>query len=398
MDTNNEVAQSKKNVSIIILVCLSILIAIASLVVVIISFNANAKANKKTARFIDDQLERQAEQEEKENEYVEDGFMVMDQYEIRSTTHISDAYISGDDSSLSAEDKETLDLAKKVIDKVIKPDMTDFEKEFAIYKWIKTNIGHGTSTVVALPNAEGNDFTPGGVLRTRNAVCVGYATTFRMFMQMFGMECHIVHNESHSWDLLKLDDGEWYHIDIYSDAGTSGYKNFNMSDSICRAGHEWDASSLPEAKGTKYTLAVQKNKKIKNIYAVPKYIKKAIDKKDYSLYFSFEEKLKEEDLPVADVLITQITSALAMNGMDSYWITGAWVDDKDTGYILSVFIEDYNATEAPATNISGEKGRKMTNAVNEAFGTALEYDAQEVVGEEIVPEGIEGAGEEVEEN
>ena len=56
-----------------------------------------------------------------------------------------------------------------------------------------------------------------GVLKYHNAVCVGYATTFRMFMQMMGIECKVEHNTEkfHSWDVVKID-GDWYITDIYS--------------------------------------------------------------------------------------------------------------------------------------------------------------------------------------
>ena len=50
-------------------------------------------------------------------------------YVIRSTENISDAYKSGDRSGLTDKEKETLDMAEKVIKEVIKPEMSDFEKE-----------------------------------------------------------------------------------------------------------------------------------------------------------------------------------------------------------------------------------------------------------------------------
>ena len=64
-----------------------------------------AVQNRKVSEYIDRQLERQAEEAKRENQYVEDGYQVGGQYEIRSTAHISDAYLSGDAGQLSAEDK-----------------------------------------------------------------------------------------------------------------------------------------------------------------------------------------------------------------------------------------------------------------------------------------------------
>ena len=60
--------------------------------------------------------------------------------------------------------------------------------------------------------------------------------------------------------------------------------------------------------------------------------------------------------------------------MDNYSISAAWVDGGDLGYILSIFITDYNDMgDVTSNNISQEVGSKITNKVNEAFGTSLEY-------------------------
>ena len=356
--------ENKKTIHLVILIVLCICVAAGSLAFGVVSYTAEKKANKKIARYIDDQLERQAKEEEQLTNYQEDGYKVMDEYEIRSTTNISDAYISGDDSQLSDDDKETLKLAKDIIDEVIKPDMSNFDKELAIYKWLCKNINHGQSTTITMPTASGSDFTPQGVLRSHQAVCVGYATTFRMFMQMFGMECHIVHNDYHSWDLVKLDDDEWYHVDVYSDAGSALYSNFNMTDASFQSSHDWDTSSLPAAVGTKYSIAVQRNKQIKDIYAVPKKIKKAIDKKKYPLFYSFEKKLTQDDMAEADVMIAQVQSALAEAGMDSISLSAAWVDGGDLGYILSIYISDYSESgDTQKSTVSQEIGSKITEKV-----------------------------------
>ena len=140
------------------------------------------RQNDKVNSFISGQLARQADEMKKENTYQEDGFKVGEQYEIKSTKAISDAYISGDESKLSEEDKKTLKMAKDILKKIIKKDMTGYEKEEAVYSWMFKNIGQGDSSVVSMPGTTGENYTPSGVLTGRTAVCVGYATTFRMFM------------------------------------------------------------------------------------------------------------------------------------------------------------------------------------------------------------------------
>ena len=85
--------------------------------------------SQKVGQFIDDQLEKQAQEAEKKNTYQEDGFIVGEEYEIRSTKAISDAYLKGDDSALSEDDKETLKLAKNILEKETKKCKNNYEKE-----------------------------------------------------------------------------------------------------------------------------------------------------------------------------------------------------------------------------------------------------------------------------
>ena len=62
---------------------------------------------------------KKAVPDENENK-KEDDIAIDGQYVIKSTKQISDAYISGNKDDLSEEDKETLDMASKIIDKIIK--------------------------------------------------------------------------------------------------------------------------------------------------------------------------------------------------------------------------------------------------------------------------------------
>ena len=66
---------------------------------------------------------------------AEDDVVIAHEFTIRSTLQISDAYKNGTADSLSDKDKETLDMAKDVLSKIIKDGMTDYEKEEAVYLW-----------------------------------------------------------------------------------------------------------------------------------------------------------------------------------------------------------------------------------------------------------------------
>lgn len=345
----------------------------------------------KVSQFIDDERAKEAEELEQTSDYQEDGYKVMDEYEIRSTTQISDAYKNGDTSGLSSEDKETYDEAVAVLDEILKDGMSDYEKELAIYDWMVENIGHGSSHTITLPGDNSESFTPHDVLQNHSAVCVGYATTFRLLANMIGLDVHIVHNEYHSWDMVQLDDGEWYQVDIYSDVGGTKYRNFNMTDEVARNGHDWDGSSLPEAKGTKYSYAVQNAQSLDDLYQVPEEIKKAVSA-DHSgsLYYTFPGTLSDADFALADQMLSLVQQALYMmpDSTGTMDLSGAWLPDGEDGYVLAIYFNDYMYTSSTLGDAVPEQVTQMTDKVNEVFETELSDPTSST--DTVTYEGMDG--------
>lgn len=354
--------------------------------------NTQAAQNEKVSKFIDDERARQAEEAAQESTYQEDGYKVMDKYEIRSTKQISDAYLNNDPSGLSDEDKETYDMAKAVLDEIITDGMSAYEKELAIYDWMVDNIGQGSGHIISMPGQNSESFTPRDVLLNRNAVCVGYATTFRLLANMEGMEVHIVHNDYHSWDMVKLDDGEWYQLDIYSDVNGSKYRNFNMTDEQARNGHEWDDSALPEAKGTKYSYAVQSAVEVKDLFEIPAKVRDIIKPgKSGSLFYKFPKKLTDKDLSLADQMIQIMQQAMySVEGGDNKDLSASWVDNGEGGYVLAIYVSDYSGnSESSIGDADPKKVTEMTNKINELFGSQV-MDPNDAGGDAGASDGIDG--------
>ena len=328
--------------------------------------------NEKVNSFIDGQLERQAKEEEQANTYQEDGFKVGGEYEIRSTTHISNAYKNGDDSQLSAEDKETLKMAEAVIDEVIEDGMGNYEKELAVYKWMVENIGGRSSggSVISRPGGSTSAFTPHDVLTSHNAVCVGYATTFRLLMNMLGMNVHIVHNDYHSWDLVEIEEDQWYHVDIYSDAHGSLYGNFNMTDDICEMGHSWDGSALPVADSVKYSPAVQNSVTLDSLMEVPAQYKQAVDEGQRVAYYRFKTPLTDEEMAQADFLAMGLDSALDATIESWHYFRAYWYPGEGEENILGLMLEKETEPdeETPDIDVTTPEGRAIIQAIAEAFG------------------------------
>ena len=288
----------------------------------------------------------------------EDNILIAGRYEILPTTAISDAYISGDSSKLSDRDKETLEMAEKVLKKIIKKDMTDYQKEKAVYIYLVKNLtgSDDVLTVISQNSSENSD--PHDVLKNKSAVCVGYATTFRMFMQMLGIECKIVHSSdlTHSWDLVKLED-DWYHTDCYSDNGGMLYANFNMDDTMCSVNHIWTKENYPAAEGTKYNYVLKCAEKMKSIYDMPEYVAKQIMKNKELISCSFES-LNQNQQRAASYLADSLSSSFSGEERS---VSVSWTKDADNNFIAVINVVYY--TES--TELDDKTIEKVDNLIAE---------------------------------
>lgn len=324
-----------------------------------------------------------SQQEDQNEETTEDYVKIAEQYEIKPTTNISDAYKSGDTSKLTDKEKETLDMAKDALKEMkIKDDMSDFEKEKAVYDWMTSSLQHDQGALTVIPTTQEDCDNPYGVLKYHNAVCVGYATTFRMFMQMMDIECMVEHNNEkyHSWDVAKID-GDWYITDIYSDAGNGNYAHFNMTNNMFTQEQSWDQEFFPVANSLKYNMAYQNKQTVDSVYDIPKALRKAMDKQQGSLMIAFKEKIDDEKAQIANAAVSSVSDMLMNNNYKDmpYAInTYSWVTDPDSGdYLYSITFSSYN-TNNNTQNLTDDQLQKINDAVTKALeglktGT---YDSQ----------------------
>ena len=186
----------------------------------------------------------------------------VDDMSIYDTTAIRSAWEKGDPSSLSEYDRAIYDSARQVLDEVLKDGMTDLEKETAVYQWMVSNLNYDWTHGDRLEETPRESFTPYGGLVERKAVCLGFATTFQLLMDLSGVECVTVVGASHqsrsdhSWNMVRLN-GEWYCVDVTWDANArenggrgrpKDWDYFNVtSEDMANSDHQWDYSNTPEA-------------------------------------------------------------------------------------------------------------------------------------------------------
>ncbi len=178
---------------------------------------------------------------------------------IYDTSAILAAWEKGSPAGLSAYDREIYDAAKEILDGVITEGMTDLEKEAAVYTWLTSNVDYDWSHMDVMAETARDAYGPYGGLVNRSAVCLGYATSFQILMDMLGIECVTVvgagaHSTmDHAWNVVKPD-GKWYCVDATWDAngreqlgGEYEWRYFNLTSDEMAKDHQWDYANVPEA-------------------------------------------------------------------------------------------------------------------------------------------------------
>lgn len=168
---------------------------------------------------------------------------------------IVSAYEAGDTTGLTARQVTLLDKYYEILGSCVRTDMTAYEKELAVHDYLVENVAYDVSE-------SGEDaHSAYGALVLGKAVCDGYAESFQTLMDMLGIECCFIsgtgNNESHAWNMVKLD-GAWYHVDVTFDdpVGSEGlisHKYFNLTDAEINLDHMWEHADFPMAVGNKYS-------------------------------------------------------------------------------------------------------------------------------------------------
>jgi len=298
----------------------------------------------------------------------EDNIQIGGEYWIRSTKAISDAYISGDSSALSDKDQETLEMASDILGEIITDGMSDYDKEKAVALWINKNIGDDADVTVLVRDDVTTD-NPHGVLSGRNAVCVGYATTFRLFMQMLDIPCMVVHNTDliHSWDLVQID-GHWYHVDLY---GAQGQKDplqyLNLDDTLRQAsGYTWNRAFYPAADSLEKCYIYEKAQKADDVYAIPAAIKQGLEQKEafVTLLLKDGESVQQLADYVCASVEEKLRSAVAYQNVSVSHTVSVLQDGSALAYVQFY----YSESDEDDSYVTEDDQQRTEEAITDAFG------------------------------
>ncbi len=138
----------------------------------------------------------------------------------------------------------------------INDDMTKFEKEIQIIRWLVSicdeEAGNGWENATAY-----------SCIVQGKAQCAGYADAFLQTAKMCGITTYFLCNDEHSWNLVQLDDNHFYHVDVtwedpigYNEYGFDNLRNkyINLTDEQIKAidsHHTWTFTKF-KAEGTMF--------------------------------------------------------------------------------------------------------------------------------------------------
>lgn len=154
---------------------------------------------------------------------------------------------------------------KHVLGQIVKPGMSDYDKEFVIHNWIVNHVSYDTSE---------QKYTPYDALRG-SAVCQGIATlTYRMLTKA-GISAHLVEGTAggadHLWNEVRVG-GHWYQLDVTWDdpvnkqPGTISYAYYNVTSAQLAKDHTWNHAGLPVANTSFETTVSALLKTLKDPY------------------------------------------------------------------------------------------------------------------------------------
>ena len=184
--------------------------------------------------------------------FVSPGIDDMTEYD---TSAILAAWRTGEADELSDYDRAILDRASQLLEDLLREGMSDYEKELAVYRWMVRNVAYDYDHYDNFAQLSPDSSTPYGPLLKGKGICLGYAVTFQLLMDMAGVECITVigaanaSREDHAWNMVRLN-GNWYCTDVTWDAGSgpNALYYFNItSDALAQRDHQWDYASVPLA-------------------------------------------------------------------------------------------------------------------------------------------------------
>ena len=188
--------------------------------------------------------------------------------------------INGKYSGGASGNKRTDDFVAEILDKIIKPGMTDNQKVKTIYDYMIYNFEHDSNAAPVFSSGNRNNANPLSstvswampILVAGKGTCDVFANTFRLIAIRLGYETNFVSGQyinrdgsrhGHGWNQIKVG-GEWYWLDVDVEGtvfrrektSVPSYFLFMKKDKDWVSNHQWNRSDWPAADDTKHSMSL----------------------------------------------------------------------------------------------------------------------------------------------
>lgn len=270
------------------------------------------------------------DQENSTTQTVSDSFEPMNdigkKYKLFDNTRVVNAYKTGDDSDLSQLERDIYNEAKKVLDEIKKTATSDYEIELMVHDYIVGSSTYDRYAISALEKPQENSENPYGILINKKAICLGYTTTFQLFMDMADIPCITIYSENdegdeHAWNQVMID-GEWYYVDctwndpVPEKEGRAPYHNyFNVTEEyMWDTGHRWDTSMCKKSDSYDKSYYVMEAVEVSSRDEIKDALKQAVKDGKYDLIIKVNEGYDDyDDVMTGGGKIFQVTDAVMIN-------------------------------------------------------------------------------------
>lgn len=301
---------------------------------------------------------------------------------IYDDTAVVEAYKSGDDSKLTDDkDKYILKELKKAVGEIIKDGTSEYDKEKAVYDYVFSQTHFNDDSLVAISDDSEDDesYNPYGFFHDHSTICVGNATTIKLFFDVLGIDSKIIHsteNGEHAWNVVKID-GKWYHLDVTFDGGNEApdYAYFNVPDTAKDDGsYPWNKEDFPECTATNDCYICKNAKKLDSVYDIPERIKEAMSDKGKTIYMSLDVPEGAGSTAVAE----QVTNIISNFYIDDYNVSSTPVIDAGDKVCFGISVnsadDDDSDNSYDTDNALGIDYDKLSKAFSDALGIDYEYE------------------------
>ncbi|MBD3921345.1 S-layer homology domain-containing protein [Paenibacillus sp. PR3] len=154
--------------------------------------------------------------------------------------------------------KKIYDEALRINKEIIKPEMSEFDKELAIHDYIVLHTAYDYDNYLK-DTIPADSYSAYGVFFKGTAVCQGYAYAAHLMLELAGIDSQIVtgtaNGGGHAWNKVEID-GDYYNLDVTWDdpvpnvEGRTVYAYFNVTDEQLAKNHKWEMGDFPSATAT----------------------------------------------------------------------------------------------------------------------------------------------------